>query len=73
MVFVHRSIGDKVRVVAGAIASCYYDGGVFRPDLGRHVVEVFNRSLGRRDLVNVRKGTVIPLERNGRPVGRAIK
>lgn len=65
-------IGDKVRIICGCIAGCYYEGGVFRPDLGKHMVEVHNRTTGRKDLVNVRKGIVTPLVREGRPVGRSL-
>lgn len=68
----YRMVGDKVRIIAGCIAGCYYEGGVFRPDMGRHVVEMHNSRLGRTDLVNVKRGTVTPLQREGRMIGRAI-
>jgi len=67
-----RPVEDKVRRIAGCIASCYYEGGIHRPDIGKPVVEMHNRQLGRVDLVNVRKGTVTPLRREGRVIGRAL-
>ena len=66
-------IGDKTRIACGAIAECYYEGGIYRPDLGKFIVECHNQRLGRKDLVNVRKGTVTPIVRDGRRIGRSFR
>lgn len=67
-----RPVSDRERIIAGCIASCYYDSGIHRDEMGRGVYEMRNKELGRIDLVNVNTGLVTPVAREGRMIGRSF-